>query len=199
MDDDYRKLMQEQDWERISLEILHYCVSLFKRDGKSESQVIARGHLAEDVAAKAIYLVLSGERRWDPKRGELIPFIKCSVIRNLRSNAYKLKENSIVDCLDAYCGAEGNETFQKRNVTEGMNTPSAEEMVLATEDLSVLLHEFKDAVGEMNSEDAQNVFDCLIEGITKPREIETLTGVPARRISELKRQIKDRMRGASHE
>lgn len=199
MDDDYRKLMQGQDWERIVLEILHYCVSLFKKDGRSSNQIIAQGHLAEDMAQKAIGLVLSGERKWEPERGELILFIKHSVIRNLRSNTYKLKENSIVDCLEEYYGSDEADGLPKEKRAESLKTPSAEEVAILNEDLSLLLDEFQSAVSGMTSEEAQGIFDCLTEGISKPKDIETLTGVPARRVSEVKRQIKDKLRGTSND
>ena len=199
MDEDYQKLMQGQNWERIVLEILHYCVSIFKKDGRSTNQIIAQGHLAEDMAQKAIALVLSGERKWEPGRGELIPFIKRSVIRNLRSNAYKLKENSIVDCLEEYYRSDEADAVSKEKRAESLATLSAEDVAILNEDLSLLLQEFRVAVGDMTNEEAQGIFDCLVEGITKPRDIETLTGVPARRVSEVKRQIKDKLRGTSND
>lgn len=199
MENDYKKLMQEQDWERIALELLYYCVALFKQDGKTQTQIIAQGHLIEDIAAKAIGLVISGERRWIPERGELLPFLKLSVVRNLRSNAYKLKENSIVEYLEAHHGASDTDSPAPEKVAERLKSPSAEEVAIRNEDLSLLLDEFQSAVGDMPSEEAQGIFDCLTEGITKPKDIETLTGVPARRISEVKRQIKNKLRGANHE
>lgn len=199
MDDYYQKLMQGQDWDRIIPEILLYCVSLFKQDGKIRSQVIAQGHMAEDLAQKAIALVLSGERKWEPVRGELIPFIKLSVIRNLRSNIYKLKENSIVDCLEEYYSFDETDALPKDKKAESLKTPSAEEVAIHNEDASFLLKEFHTAVSDMTSEDAQGIFDCLVEGICKPKDIETLTGVPARRVSEVKRQIKNKLRGTNND
>jgi hypothetical protein len=199
VEDGYQKLMQGQDWKRVILEILHYCISLFKRDGKSQDRIIAQGHLAEDMASKAIELVISGKRKWEPGRGELILFLKHSVIRSLRSNVYKIKENSMVDCLEAYYGTEEDGILTKEKIAENLRVSSAEEIAIYNEELSLLRNEFQAAVSDMTSEEVQGIFDCLTEGISKPRDMETLTGVPARRISEVKRQIKNKLRGTNHE
>lgn len=196
MDDYYQKLMQGQNWDRIVPEVLLYCVSLFKQDGRSRTQIIAQGHLAEDMAQQAIGLVLSGKRKWEPERGELIPFIKFGVIKSLRSNAYKLKEKSIVDCLDEYY-CLNDTTDCPLKTAESLKTPSAEEIAIQNEDLAILLDTFNTAVSGMTSEEVQGIFSCITEGICKPKDIEILTGVPARRVSEVKRQIKDKLRGTN--
>ena len=37
---------------------------------------LAKGLMPEDVAAQAIVSVIAGERKWEPQRGPLLPFLK---------------------------------------------------------------------------------------------------------------------------
>jgi len=37
---------------------------------------LAKGLMPEDIAAQAIASVIAGERKWEPQRGPLLPFLR---------------------------------------------------------------------------------------------------------------------------
>lgn len=66
---------------------------------RSSLGVLAAGKSAEDLAAEAIEKVLSGERRWDPARGELLPYLR-GVVDSLASHLATSHDNRLYADLD---------------------------------------------------------------------------------------------------
>jgi len=48
--------------------------NLYWRTGSDVA--LAKGLMPEDIAARAIVSVIGGERKWEPERGPLLPFLK---------------------------------------------------------------------------------------------------------------------------
>ena len=196
MPDDYIDNLKTFDWERITLELLRYCANLAALKGKKPEQLIGKSQSVEDIVAEAIEAVLTGSRKWNPERGELIPFLKLSVIRSIFSNANKAKENSLLDCLDAYYSDTYDEHGQiglKKDTN--VATQSAEQEIIETHEFQRILAAFNEAIASLNRKEMSDVFECICEGICKPAEIEIMTGIPAVKISEIKRQLANKLGG----
>jgi RNA polymerase sigma factor (sigma-70 family) len=75
------KLLEEQDWDAISREIVNFAqweAWRYKwQDGNRWE--LAAGKTVEDVVQDAIEKTIAGVRRWDPDKGELRPWLKAQV------------------------------------------------------------------------------------------------------------------------
>ena len=196
MVDDYKERLKDYDWKRIAAELLRYCKRLAAFEGKTPEQLIGASRSVEDIISEAIKAVLSGSRKWDPARGDLVPFLKMGVVRSIYSNTKKTKDNQLLECLDDYY----SDTFDSGTLSapkkdDNVSSLSAENKSIQNQEFQRVLTAFTESVAALNKEDVQSVFECICEGITKPAEIEMLTDIPSARISEIKRQLANRLGG----
>lgn len=107
MNQEVSALLQEADWGTIRRELLIYTTwrvrdYRWRRGGDGE---LAEGKTVEDVVQEVIVKALSGVRRWDPDRGELLAWLQAhsrSVIDALAKSASHRREVSVpeVESLD---------------------------------------------------------------------------------------------------
>jgi len=66
------------DWGDTGMKLAAYAAfrsrNLYWRTGSDVA--LAKGLMPEDIAAQAIVSVIGGERKWEPERGPLLPFLK---------------------------------------------------------------------------------------------------------------------------
>ncbi len=81
MDDRTRKLLQEADWGPIGNELTAFAIHCIRDYQWSYGGAfeIPQGYTAKDIAQEVMLKTLSGERRWDPDKGELIPWLRWQV------------------------------------------------------------------------------------------------------------------------
>jgi DNA-directed RNA polymerase specialized sigma24 family protein len=198
MDDDYRDTLKAQDWQRITLELLKYCAFLCQKSGKSINQSLGKGYTPEDLASEAIEAVMSGRRKWNPERGELIKFLKFGVVRSIWSNVRKEKENSLLYHLQSYYADQyAQEEVDRLDMRPQL--PSAEELLICKEDAGRFLQACRSILDSWGHKEASLIFECISGGFSKPADIATLTGLPARQISEVKRQLLIKLKGLCDE
>ena len=78
MEADTFKQLQEADWETLGIELAGHAAFRARNLGWRTGNPVelARGLNPVDLAQEAILKVLDGSRRWDPKRGPLLPYLK---------------------------------------------------------------------------------------------------------------------------
>ena len=87
---DVRDLLAKEDWAGISRRLAGYAAYRLRnvrfRTGLSDD--VAKGWQADDIAAEAIYRVLSGQRKWNPKvpLEKFLRRVVYGLVRHLRSS-----------------------------------------------------------------------------------------------------------------
>lgn len=97
MNQETRKLLQKADWGAIRRELLTHATwrarsYQWNRGGNLE---LAEGYTVEDVVQEVIVKALSGIRRWDPDKGQLLHWLQAqsrSVIDALAKSAPHRRE-----------------------------------------------------------------------------------------------------------
>ncbi len=102
LDWEIQKLLQEADWETIRRELLAHSTwrargYRWRRKGDLE---LAEGYTVEDIVHEVIAKTWSGIRRWDPARGELLPWLQAqsrSILDALARSAPHRREVRVLD------------------------------------------------------------------------------------------------------
>jgi len=75
---DVVKQLLRVDWGQTGMKLAAYAAfrsrNLSWRTGSDVA--LAKGLMPDDIAAQAIVSVIGGERKWEPERGPLLPFLK---------------------------------------------------------------------------------------------------------------------------
>ena len=75
---DVVKALLRIDWGETGMQLAAYAAfrsrNLSWRTGSDAA--LAKGLMPDDIAAQAIVSVIGGERKWEPERGPLLPFLK---------------------------------------------------------------------------------------------------------------------------
>jgi len=101
IDSKIRRRLQRVDWRAIGVRLTAHAAwraaNLHWRRG--DPLLLAAGKTAEDIAMEVIEKVLAGERRWEPERGELLPYL-CGVADSLVSHLADSHDNRTYAELD---------------------------------------------------------------------------------------------------
>ena len=78
LDPETYSLLQDQDWEAIGKELTAFAIFRarnyrWRRGGDWE---LAAGQTIADVVQDVIVKTIEGKRRWDPSKGQLVPWLK---------------------------------------------------------------------------------------------------------------------------
>lgn len=91
MNGEKRKLLENQDWPYIIKDLTLYAVSRFRFWNLLTDKGV-KGYSPEDIASKAIEMVLTEEWYWDPDKSDLLGYLKFHVVKGLMANLAKNKE-----------------------------------------------------------------------------------------------------------
>ena len=102
MDQETFELLREADWGTIRGKLLTYATWQARnyRWYRGENLGLAEGKTVEDVVQGVIVKALSGVRRWDPSKGQLLPWLQAqsrSVIDALAKSASHHREIGILE------------------------------------------------------------------------------------------------------
>jgi hypothetical protein len=161
-DEETLRLLRKADWELISLKLLKFAIAI---GGRS---IVAKGMDYQDVVKDVITKTFSGERKWNP---EIILF-------------FHLKE--AVRSSLSIKGLYGNKDRSKR-----VSTPVQELEICDNEQENGLtdeLIEIKKLI--KGNKDLEDVFEAILTGALKPRDIAKATGIEPQQVSEHKRTLK---------
>ena len=110
MDDETSQRLQQQDWSRIRKKLLAVAINQarsYRSLRQDELSQFALGQTCDDIVHDLILKTISGERHWDPKRGELMPWLKA----NLRSEIDNLANRKASQQEALLLGEDGEKEF----------------------------------------------------------------------------------------
>ncbi|WP_299533577.1 hypothetical protein [Ulvibacterium sp.] len=102
MDSETRKLFEKQDWEYIIKDLTYYAYSRFKFWNLLYEKGI-KGYSPEEITYEAIEAVLSGKWKWNPKKADLLSYLKFHVVRGMVANLARneeVKTSNPIDILE---------------------------------------------------------------------------------------------------
>jgi len=99
MDSEKRKLFETQDWDYIIKDLTYYAYSRFKFWNLLYEKG-TKGYSPEEIAYEAIEAVLSGTWNWNPKKADLLSYLKFHVVKGMVANLARNKEVKMSDAKD---------------------------------------------------------------------------------------------------
>ena len=98
--------LRDADWEGISVQVTAYAAVRVKSFSWRTGSRVDIAHLAKDFAAEAIRLVVSGKRKWEPSKVELLPMLK-GVVSSLVSHLVESADTQLISRFPV--GEDGEE------------------------------------------------------------------------------------------
>jgi DNA-directed RNA polymerase specialized sigma24 family protein len=187
-----RDLLQEMDWSAIRKALLIYAT--WRARGycwhRGESPDLAKGYTVEDVVQEVIVKTFEGTRRWDPEKGQLLPWLQLqskSVIDALAKSASHRHEVSLLD-LDI----EGLVTEQSPDLLEIV---LEEEARACVERRVEALFRAVDGVPEL-----QEVLQAILDGcLPRPRHLALELNLSVREVDNRLKRLRRRASKLVHE
>jgi hypothetical protein len=112
VDSEVDRKLEQVDWKAIGMALAAYAVGKARNFGwrTGNASDLARGLEPIDIAQRAMELVINRRRKWDPNRGEILPYLK-GVVDSIMSH--------LADCEDnvrqvAFPEGEDGEELQDR-------------------------------------------------------------------------------------
>jgi len=170
MDNSIRNELDQQDWNVIIKRLTIYAYSRLKFWNLVTEKGI-KGYSAEDIALDAITFVYSGEWNWNPKKSDLLTYLKFHVVNGLVANLARSKE------VLSQVNKEGIDAEYEFNIEENINAKSVTELIRAhLKDDKRLL----------------NLFDFLYAGM-KRKDVCNETGMSSKEFDNDIRRLKSRI------
>lgn len=198
MDNRTFRMLQEADWSAIGKELVAFtiwCIRgyTWKYGGAFE---IPQGHTAEDIVQHVIVKTLSGERNWDPDKGELRPWLRWqvrSVVDAFANSAAHRHEDLPLEDDSGSTDPEWLDYLSTNSQTTMADTP--EEVLITEEETEQRVTVLFEVVE--GDKDAEQLLDWILEaaidgGDYKPRDIAVALDVPVKRVYNCIRRIKRR-------
>ena len=155
----------------------------------TNKQLLVNGKSADDFVKEAVQAFFKGKRTY---RFDLD--LETNLKRTIESRIWDWKKKSDNQPLIDHRGLvseDGSEFDPISNAEDpGPSGATAVELSEQHELQRTFLEEFK--IHLKNDSELSELLSALEEGFTKPAEIEELTGIPAARISELKRKLESK-------
>ncbi len=158
--------------------VRHASYEAKKYKWRNGSQVFIPKGTPEDIVIEAIEKILSGVRRWDPVRKDLLSYLKETVESLLSHAACSFENRKIISSSDTFGVQKGSAST--------VETP--EDHYLAKE-LYWRLY-----VSIDGNERAERILACLITGTSKPLWIADETGLDIRAVYKAKERLRETTR-----
>src|SRR5262249_45983653 len=153
---------------------------------------LAQGETAEDLVSQAVAKVFSGERKWDwGRHPNLEEFLK-GVIDSLMNSLVNAIDNRVVKKLPA-------EPEKLEALLDKMSLSSAnqhrmapEAALLQAEREGEILKSISELIGD--DPDLVKLWNCIRQGISKPKQIAEATGLPIEDVYNLGEKLRRRLK-----
>lgn len=197
MDKEVIKLLEEADWNSITLKLANYTVYKLKRITWKE-QRLPMGLMPEDMVQETIASLFEGTRNWNrTKYPDLFEYLK-SIIDSKVSHLYESKEYKLTQPFPTTEeGQEVEEILDKADPTSDHAiylTPSsnnAEDALLEKEKIKwdeAAVNAFFEAIH--GDKDLEKLASLIMDGYVKPSEIAEQMGVEVREIYNLQKRFR---------
>lgn len=195
-DSEIFRQLQAADWPTLARHLLYFTLVRIRlyswRYGGTF--VLPQGYTAEDIVQEVIVRTISGDRRWDPEKGELLPWLKWqvrSIVDALARSAAHRHEELAPDAATL----PGDDPLGTLATNYGaFNSVAASPEALFLDQESVdrrVGHLFAAVSGEP---DLEAVLNAVLDGAgTRPREIAAFLEVPVSDIYNRLKRIRRRV------
>lgn len=199
--------LQQADWGSIAKDLVAFAQWWAERYQwrSGGTHLLAKGKTLEDVVQDIMVKTIAGERKWDPARGPLVPWLKDqlkSEIDALAKSAAHTHEvafpedekgEPLTDKIE-YPVFEGDVLGRVAPVDPETVTIAEEEIAYAKQKADALF----DAVD--GERDLEEVVDAILDGCEpKPRYLAETLGVPVQDINNRLRRLRRRATRISRE
>lgn len=197
MDKDVIKLLEETDWDSITLKLTKYAILKIERLSWRYGK-FPKGLTAEDMVQEAIASLFEGKRNWNHTRNpDLFEYLK-SVIDSKVSHLYESKEYKLTQPFPTTEeGQDVEELLDKADPTSDHAiylTPSSnnpEDALLEKEKIKrdeAAVNAFFEAIhGE---KDIEKLASLIMDGYVKPSEIAKQMGVEVKEVYNLQKRFR---------
>lgn len=183
MDEETLRLLEEADWSMIRTELLTYATwrasNYWWRRGNGLE--LAQGTTVEDVTQEVMIKALTGLRRWDPARGELLPWLQAQV-------------NSILDALAKSAPHRHEVGLLETEISGVTQLSDPLEVVLDEEAKTETKQKVNTLLRIGDSEpELREILEIILDGCEpKPRHIAVELGVPVQDINNRLKRLRRR-------
>jgi DNA-directed RNA polymerase specialized sigma24 family protein len=188
MDPEVRRHIEEANWEKLTKKLLYYVgTRLGLIYGRSHDIALPGGQSAEDIVQETVSRFLEGKRKWKPSRVALFDFLK-GIASSLISHHHELKETKLRDTrvlVDTNAPEDDIPGTRRQEAVDPTGTP--EEALIPFDTLNTAFNRLCENAGE--EEDYNLVLMCIEDGITKPTEIASETGLDILQVYTVKRRV----------
>lgn len=187
------QLFAAADWKELTPRLLYFADNLIRQcvwrgqvvTARRGAKLCVEGFGADDILQEAIDRLLNGRRSYNyavPLEQNLKGAIR-SILWSLNKSSLRKPQLALANSLESQ---EGSDAI----VQVPDSSPSFDAQENARQQQRILAM-FEHSLG--TDQDLRAIFNAYKEDVTKPREIEALSGIPAGRVSELKRKLRERM------
>jgi RNA polymerase sigma factor (sigma-70 family) len=177
------KLLREADWSVIRRDLLVHATWRARcyRWNRGGNLDLAEGYTVEDVVQEVIMKALSGIRRWDPEKGQLLPWLQAqsrSIMDALAKSASHQREVSIPE----------TESFASVQSLDPLEIVLEEETETQVRQKVEALFQAVDGEPEL-----REVLQVIMDGCQLwPRHIASELGVPVREVDNRLKRLRRR-------
>jgi DNA-directed RNA polymerase specialized sigma24 family protein len=160
------------------------------------NHLLAQGLSAEDIVQRVIEKTLTGQRKWDPNKGELLPWLRDQVNSELdglvKSAAHRYE---MVLESDDSSGGDVRDKIEYRAVEDGIlgsvRPPNPENLLIEGEGSDLVSALFQAVDGDLELEE---VLNAVMDGCElKPRHLAEMLGVPKQNINNRLKRLRRRV------
>jgi hypothetical protein len=145
---------------------------------------------------QAIEKLLSGERRWNPKKEPDLFKLLTSVADSIISHLAQAWENRRVrseSALSAHAGADGEEANQIASYADPIDCPSALAVQHEQEkESNAFLSQLRDFLRK--EPELQKAVDCILDGTVKRADIAAGLGLSVKETTNLRKKLQVRLK-----
>lgn len=190
MEDSVAQALNEADWRDMIPKLVSFahkqmCHVLADFDHRP----VINGYTPKTLTQEAIKRTIAGTRKWNPEEVPLLQFL-FGVVRSIID--CEMKKHCAVKLAHPTTDDSGNISDPAGNIPDDAPTPEAvTDVGLIAERQRIFLDSFIPTIEA--DEDLSALMLAMMDGYTENKEIEGQTGIPANRISELKRKLRGKM------
>ena len=194
MDPETFRLLEEADWGEIGKELYAFAVWWARkyqwRYGKGQD--LALGKSIDDIVQEVIVKTLQGDRKWDPERGALVPWLKDQVKSIMdalaRSAAHRYERESLESMNEEGVGDKAEYQASKSDVHTPLQSPDPKEAVLQQEDVEHQVDALYQAMD--GDQELEEILSAILDGCErKPKLLAAELGVPVKDINNRLKRI----------
>jgi len=187
-----RTLLEAHNWSDTIPRLIKYARSRISQGTVcgDRGRKVVNGKTAEDFAMDAIAKVYSGDRQWDSQSYPDLLVVLLGIVKSEISHVFEGKENRTVVSLNI------NSEFDEDPIQQIPDFSNSPDGALIAEERRKEDEEYVYGLIDFLADDKPliGIVECIMEGITKPKEMADKMKVGVQEIYNLKKRMGRRLR-----